>query len=139
VSVVDHRGASLTADRFPGAFRLLERRPEAGLEGLPAGPRALAVVKMRSYAHDREWVRALLAAGVPYVGLLGPRVRGTKILGEIGGDADTARNRVFTPVGLDIGAEGPEQVALSIVAELLAVHTSRRSGSLRERESAIHA
>jgi xanthine dehydrogenase accessory factor len=141
VTVVDHRAASLSRERFPGALRLAERRPEQGLQGLPTGPRAYAVVKMRSYAHDREWLRALLDAGLGYVGLLGPKVRGAKILGEIGGPASSEpeRARVFTPVGLDIGAEGAEQVALSIVAELLAVHSGRRSGSLRERESAIHA
>ncbi|HYR46117.1 MAG TPA: XdhC family protein, partial [Thermoanaerobaculia bacterium] len=66
----------------------------------------------------------------------GPRARGAKILSEIGA---AAGERVFTPVGLDLGAEGPEQVALSIVAELLAVHSSRQPWSLREKEGAIHA
>jgi xanthine/CO dehydrogenase XdhC/CoxF family maturation factor len=140
VTVVDHRAASLSAERFPAAFRLVERRPQEGLSGLPAGPRALAVVKTHSFAHDREWVRRLLEEGVPYVGLLGPRARGAKILEEIGANAsDPAGERVFTPVGLDLGAEGPEQVALSIVAELLAVHSSRQPWSLREKEGAIHA
>jgi len=136
VTVVDHRPATLSQERFPGAFRLDGRRPEEGAAGLPAGPRALAVVKTHSFAHDREWVRQLLAAGVPYIGLLGPRARGAKILSQIG---TPASDRVFTPVGLDLGAEGPEQVAISIVAELLAVHSSRQPWSLREKEGAIHA
>ena len=140
VTVVDHRAASLSAERFPAAFRLVERRPEEELSGLPAGPRALAVVKTHSFGHDREWVRRLLAAGVPYIGLLGPRARGAKILAEVGADvSEPAAERVFTPVGLDLGAEGPEQVALSIVAELLAVHSSRQPWSLRETKGAIHA
>ncbi len=136
VTVVDHRQATLSLERFPAARLLAARRPEDTLSGLPAGPRAFAVVKTHSFAHDREWVRQLLAAGVPYVGLLGPRARGTKILSEIGAEKG---DRVFTPVGLDLGAEGPEQVALSIVAELLAVHSSRQPWSLREKEGAIHA
>ena len=135
VTVVDHRQATLSPERFPGARLLAVRRPEETLSGLPAGPRAFAVVKTRSFAHDREWVRQLLAAGVPYVGLLGPRARGAKILSEIGA---VAGDRVFTPIGLDLGADGPEQVALSIVAELLAVHSSRQPWSLREKEGAIH-
>lgn len=140
VTVVDHRAASLSVGRFPAAFRLVERRPEEGLSGLPAGPRAFAVVKTHSFGHDREWVRRLLAAGLPYIGLLGPRARGANILAEVGADASgSASERVFTPVGLDLGAEGPEQVALSIVAELLAVHSSRQPGSLRETKGAIHA
>ena len=136
VTVVDHRQATLSPERFPAARLLAARRPEDTLSGLPAGPRAFAVVKTHSFAHDREWVRQLLAAGVPYIGLLGPRARGTKILSEIGA---AKGDRVFTPVGLDLGAEGPEQVALSIVAELLAVHSSRQPWSLREKEGAIHA
>lgn len=136
VTLVDHRPSALSKERFPGAFRLDGRRPEEGTFRLPAGPRALAVVKTHSFAHDREWVRQLLAAGVPYIGLLGPRARGAKILAQIG---TPASDRVFTPVGLDLGAEGPEQVAFSIVAELLAVHSSRQPWSLREKEGAIHA
>lgn len=138
VTVVDHRPETLSQDRFPSAFRFGTRRPEEALAGLSVGPRALAVVKTHSFARDREWVRQLLAAGVPYVGLLGPRARGAKILSEIGADGSVA-GRVFTPVGLDLGAEGPEQVAISVVAELLAVHSSRQPWSLRERAGAIHA
>ena len=136
VTVLDHRPATVTAARFPGAFRLVARRSEEGLDGLPVGPRSLAVVKTHSFAHDREWVKRLLGVGVPYVGLLGPKARGTKLLSEIGAADD---GRVFTPVGLDLGAEGPEQVAISIVAELLAVHASKRPWSLRGNEGAIHA
>jgi xanthine dehydrogenase accessory factor len=136
VTVVDHRPAALTKERFPGAFRLVSRRAAEGTSGLPVGPRAFAVVKTHGFAQDREWVRLLLAAGVPYVGLLGPRARGAKILSQIGAEAG---GRVFTPVGLDLGADGPEQVAIAIVAELLAVRASREPVSLREKEGAIHA
>ena len=136
VTVVDHREAALSKERFPGAFRLISRRSDEGLEGLPAGPRTLAVAKTHSFAHDREWVRRLLSAGVPYIGLLGPRARGAKLLSQVG---VTESDRIFTPVGLDLGAEGPEQVAIAIVAELLAVHSSRQPESLREKEGAIHA
>ena len=136
VTVVDHRSAALGPGRFAAGTRLDARRPEAGTAGLPLGPRAFAVVKMHSFAHDREWTRRLLDAGVPYVGLLGPRERGRKILAQIGAEA---AERVFAPVGLDLGAEGPEQVAIAIVGELLAVHASRQPWSLREKEGAIHA
>src|SRR5262249_60347233 len=118
------------------APRRVSRRPGDGLSGRPVGPRAFAVVKTHSLAQDREWVRLALAAGAPYVGLLGPRARGAKILSQIGTEAG---GRVFTPVGLDLGAEGPEQIAIAIVAELLAVRSSRQPWSLREKEAPIHA
>ncbi|HEY1250117.1 MAG TPA: XdhC family protein [Thermoanaerobaculia bacterium] len=136
VTVVDHRPAALLPGRFAEDVRLDARRPEAGTGGLPLGPRSFAVVKMHSFAHDREWARSLRDAGVPYVGLLGPRERGRKILTQIGAEAG---ERFFAPVGLDLGAEGPEQIAVAIVGELLAVHASRQPWSLREKEGAIHA
>jgi xanthine dehydrogenase accessory factor len=136
VVVVDHRAALLSKERFPGASRCHRMRPEEGSSGLPLGPNAYTVVKTHSFGHDREWVRQLLAAGVPYVGVVGPRARTRKLLEEIGASGS---NRVFGPVGLDLGAEGPEQVALSIVAEILAARSSREPRPLSEREGAIHA
>lgn len=136
VTVVDHREAFLSADRFPGAARRARLRPEDGAGTLPVGPRTYAVVMSHSFAHDREWARHLLFAGAPHVGLLGPRARTEEILRQIGAEGDA---RVFGPVGLDLGAEGPEQVALAVVAELLAAHTSREPAHLRQRSGAIHA
>jgi xanthine dehydrogenase accessory factor len=89
-----------------------------------------------SLEHDREWVGRLLETDVPYVGLLGPRGRGEKILSEVRG---IRPERVYGPVGLELGAEGPEQVALSIVAEILAVWAGRQPGHLREKLVAVHA
>ena len=135
VTVVDHRPAHLSSERFPDAERI-ERRPADGLDGLPLGPRAYPVVMTHSFEHDREWVRRLLGTDVPYIGLLGPRARGDEILHQI--DA-VATGRLFAPVGLRLGADGPEQVAVSIVAELLAVVTSSAPRHLRDEEGVIHA
>lgn len=136
VTVIDHRPAHLTPERFPPPARLVLRRPEEGLQGLELGPRHQAVVQTHSLANDREWIRALLLSPIAYLGLLGPRTRREELLEELGiqpGD------RLYAPVGLDIGADGPEQVAVSIVAELLAVQSGRRPRHLRDREGAIHA
>ena len=135
VTVIDHRPAYLSRKRFPDAERI-DRRPADGLEGLPLGPRAHLVVMTHSFAHDREWVRLLLRTDVPYIGLLGPRARKEEILKQI--DA-TGTDRLFAPVGLDLGADGPEQVAVSILAELLALRASGAPRHLRERDGVIHA
>jgi len=142
VTIVDHRPAYLSAERFPGAERI-DRRPADGLEGLPLGRRTYAVVMTHSFAYDRDWVAHLLRTDVPYVGLLGPRARRDEILERI--DAASAQSsamgaeRLFAPVGLDLGADGPEQVAVSIVAELLAVRAVSAPRHLREKEGVIHA
>ena len=135
VTVVDHRPAYLSPERFPDAERV-DRRPTDGLNGLPLGPRTHLVVMTHSFAHDREWVRRLLRTGAPYIGLLGPRARRDEILEQI--DA-TETGPLYAPVGLDLGADGPEQVAVSILAELLAVRASSAPRHLRDKEGVIHA
>jgi len=115
---------------------LVEARPDSQLSDLSFGARSYAVVKMRSLTFDRAWVKRLLSTPVPYIGLLGPRIRTDEVLSELGAEDN---DRVFGPVGLDIGGDGPEQIAISIVAEMLAVMSGREPGHLRARNGAIHA
>ncbi len=136
VNVVDHRPAFLTAARFPPPVNLALRRASDGVAGLLQGKRPFAVVQTHALIHDRDWLRALLAESLAYIGLLGPRARGDEVLRQLGASAS---ERVFAPVGLDLGADGPEQVAISIVAELLAVHSGRDPRHLRARQGGIHA
>lgn len=138
VTLVDHRQGLMQPEWFPQASRLILARPEEAID-LPPAERSLAVVKTHSLNHDREWVRRLLAAGLPYVGVLGPRARTETILREIGATSPLDAERVFGPVGLDLGADGPRQVALAIVAELLAFTAQRQPRHLAERKEAIHA
>jgi xanthine dehydrogenase accessory factor len=135
VVVVDHRPAYLTADRFPAAMQLMLRRPEAGVEGLGLSRNHFAVVQTHALQHDRAWVSALAVKQLAYLGLLGPRGRKEQVMRDLSLD----ENALFAPVGLDLGADGPEQVALSIVAEMLAVHAHREPRHLRARTGGIHA
>jgi len=136
VTMVDHRQAFLNPERFPLAQRLLCRRPEAGVDDLGVDPRTLVIVMTHSFAHDRDWLKWFLATGARYMGLLGPRERADRILGQLGARDDS---RVFAPVGLSLGADGPEQIAISVVAELLAVFSRQQPGHLRGKTEAIHA
>ncbi len=138
VTLVDHRPALLDPVAFPQASQWLLARPDDPAVSLPPASRSLAVVKTHSLAVDREWVRRLLAAGLPYVGVLGPRARTESILRDIGAADPADTERVFGPVGLDLGADGPRQVAVSIVAELLAFTARREPRHLVERKEAIH-
>ena len=134
VTLVDHRRAYLQPERFPQATHLVTRRPEEGVQDIAFGPETYAVVMTHSLGDDLEWVGHLLRTDVAYVGLLGPRTRTDRILEKVGGEGT---ERVFGPVGLDIGADGPEQIALCIVAELLAVRSLRKPRHLRQREGAV--
>ena len=101
------------------------------------GRRHFAVVQTHSLEHDLEWMRALLREPLAYLGLLGPRSRKVALLRELGVEGSEPA-QLFAPVGLDLGAEGPEQIAISIVAEALAVHAGRSPDHLRARSGGIH-
>lgn len=126
VAVVDVRPAHATHTRF--------------LDALDA--RTCAVVMTHHYVHDVPLMRALLTQRLAYLGLLGPKKRAEKIFAELrsGGFPVTAamRARVRAPVGLDLGGNGPEAVALSILSEIQSVLNERDARPLRERKGAIH-
>ncbi len=133
VTLIDHRRGYLTPERFPEPLRLVHRRASEGIP--PLGRQHFAVVQTHSLQHDRDWLRALLAQPLSYVGLLGPGGRKEELLRQLGAQPS---EKLFAPVGIDLGAEGPEQVAVSIVSELLAVRAGRAPGHLRDRRGGIH-
>ena len=135
VTVADHRGAFLSPERFPPGVRLVQARPEYDAVAIAAAGNTLAVVMTHILSQDRGWVQRFAKAGIRYVGVLGSKTRRGDILKGLG-DAD--RKNIFGPVGLDLGAEGPEQMAVSIVAELLAVWSGRKPQHLRDRKQPIH-
>jgi xanthine dehydrogenase accessory factor len=149
VDLIDHLDGLLAPEWFPRAVRRTLARPDDAHVALPPAARSLAVVKTHSLAHDREWVRRLLGAGFPYVGVLGPKARTESILRDVGdayavgGDTPSwedgvRENRVYGPIGLDLGADGPQQVAISIMAELLAFVAKRDARHLSQRVESIH-
>ena len=138
VDVADPRRAWLRPVRFAGA-RLLDVEPAEAAEASGAGEWTAAVVMSHDYLRDAAFVGGLLGRGITYLGILGPRDRTERLLSELErqpSEADLAI--IHAPAGLDIGADGAEQVATSIVAEILATLHGRRGGPLREREGAIH-
>jgi xanthine/CO dehydrogenase XdhC/CoxF family maturation factor len=93
------------------------------------------VVMTHNYLYDLALLRTMIATKISYIGLLGPKSRGNQLLAECGGDA----NGVHNPAGLNLGAETPEEIALSIVAEIQAVLNDRDGQPLRELDGPLHA
>jgi len=139
VVVVDRRPGYLTADRFPAAAALVRSAGDELGDALPLDAECYAVVMNHNFADDQAYVRALLKTPVAYIGMLGPRQRTERILRNLVAEGPMDEGRVYGPVGLDIGTDGAEQVALAVIAEILAVRSGRRARSLRERAGAIHA
>ena len=138
VDVVDPRRSFLREERFPGA-RLLDAQPSDAAGATGAGEWTAAVVMSHDFHRDAAFLGGFLGRSVPYLGVLGPRERTDRLLAELPaapGDADRAA--LHAPAGLDIGADGSEQVATAIVAEILAVLHGRSGGHLRSRPGPIH-
>lgn len=126
VDVVDHRPALLDAVRLGDADRRSESRPAAFLAALPRTPDA-ALVMTHLASTDLEALRALAGMAVPYVGLLGPPGRRDELLAQLPRDGRNAlRPRLHAPVGLPLGGEGPESIALAIAADLQRHFHARR-------------
>ncbi|NKB23018.1 MAG: hypothetical protein GKR87_01185 [Kiritimatiellae bacterium] len=135
VFVVDHRSSNLTPDRFPDAVKWVHRHPEEGVDGLPVDANSYVVLKGHTFVHDNEWLHQFLSTDVRYIGLLGPRLRQEKILENI---KENEKSKIYGPIGLDLGGEGHEQVALSIVSEILTIWAGRIPQHLRDRKKSIH-
>jgi len=139
-TVVDPRPAYATEDRFPGARIILA---DSGLweERVIIGRRTYVVVMNHHLERDRVAIRLALNSPAPYVGVLGPRSRCQRMLEALEKEGVTfgeeKLTRMYNPVGLDIGAETPEEVAISILSEILAFRKGHAGGFLRGRDS-IH-
>ncbi len=100
------------------------------------------VLMSHDYKTDKINLPKVLQTGAFYVGMLGPRVRSERIFNELADEGkslpDEIMERIYAPAGLDIGALSPEEIALSIIAEIKAVFSKREGGFLRLRQSAIH-
>lgn len=145
VHVADRRTGLLVPERFPPGARLLpgdaaSLAAQVAAGGVVATPDDFAVVMSHDFADDAAALRTLLDTPLRYIGMLGPRARTERILAALDREGITVdRDRLYAPVGLDIGTDGAEQVAIAIVAELLAVRSGRAPRSLRERTMPIHA
>lgn len=139
VDVVDPRRSWLRADRFPGA-RLLAVDAAQAADASGAGEWTAVVVMSHDYLRDAAFVGGFLGRGITYLGILGPRDRTERLLAELSSQPSAEDLAVIhAPAGLDIGADGAEQVATAIVAEILTVLHGRSGGRLRERPGPIHS
>lgn len=142
VTVIDHRPALLAEMRLPEAAGRLVRRAEHGIDDLPCDGRTAVALLTHIFETDAAWLRALLPQPVAYVGVLGSRNRAARLvddLRESGAEiTDEMHGRLFAPIGLDLGGESPESIALAAVAEMEAVFHQRPGGFLKTRQSPIH-
>ncbi len=137
VGLLDHRPAFARPERFPEADAVHAGHPAQVLPGLPLDARSAVVLMTHNYAKDLESLRLLLPSQAGYLGLMGSRARGRKLLAELAAEGIQADARLHTPVGLDLGADTPESITLAILAEIQASLSGRSARALRDSGTSI--
>jgi xanthine dehydrogenase accessory factor len=127
--VVDDRDEFANAERYPEADEIWVRSFEGVLEGEMLGPEAYIVIVTRGHLYDKDVLAQTLQRETAYVGMIGSRRKRNMVYQALRDEGFTEDQlaRVHSPIGLDIAAETPEEIAVSIVAELIAVRAKRSS------------
>jgi xanthine/CO dehydrogenase XdhC/CoxF family maturation factor len=135
VTIVAGPGSSGGRERFSAADVLRVAEKEDPSTGVIPEPGAAVVLMTHDFPRDAQILRSLSDRPLRYLGLLGPRSRGERLLTQARGGQ---RWNAFFPVGLDLGADNPELIALAIVSEIQAVLADRPAGQLRDRPGPIY-
>jgi xanthine dehydrogenase accessory factor len=142
-TLVDGRPNYATAERFPTVKKLLVAKPEKVLDGLEINEWTAFVLMTHNYNYEIAFLKHLLPLHPSYIGILGPKKKLDRMLDELeeNGTFITEMNleTIHGPVGLDIGSETSEEIALSIIAEIKAVFSKRNGKSLKHKTTVIHS
>jgi xanthine/CO dehydrogenase XdhC/CoxF family maturation factor len=142
VRVADGRNTHAKPERFTSACQVLVSKPEKVLEHIPVDDRTVFVLMTHNYNYDLAMLRALLEKEVRYIGMLGPKKKLDRMLDELKEAGihvtDAQKATIYGPVGLEIGAETAEDIALSVLAEIMGVLNDKKGTSLRNKSEVIH-
>ncbi|MCB0646361.1 MAG: XdhC family protein [Saprospiraceae bacterium] len=142
VVVVDGRNHLAKQERFTPSCQIVVSKPEQVLDRLRIDHRTAFVLMTHNYKYDLAMLKALSTREVNYVGMLGPKKKFDNMLADLNDEGhvipDRVLSRIHAPIGLEIGAETPEEIALSIISEIKAVFGKAPGGFLRDKPGPIH-
>ncbi len=138
VTVVDPRPVFLTDERFPAADERIVGWPTRVLEGLPIDASTTVVVLSHDDRFDAAVIDLALRRGAGYVGAMGSRATHDRRLAALHALGTPDLGRLRSPIGLDIGAETPAELAVAIMAEVIAVRRGAPGGALADGSGPIH-
>jgi xanthine/CO dehydrogenase XdhC/CoxF family maturation factor len=143
IAVIDGRPNYALPERFPSAKKVIVAKPENILPHLELNEWTAFVLMTHNFNYEVAFMRELLPLSLPYIGILGPKKKLERMLAELedGGTKITDKHlkNIYGPVGLDIGSESSEEIALSIVSEIKAVLSARKGYSLKYKPASIHS
>ena len=141
-TVIDGRPAYAKKERFPASCQVLLAKPEQVIDQIDINDRTAIVLMTHNYNYDLAMLGMLAKKEIMYTGMLGPKKKLDRMkaeLSEKGIDLTPMQlARIHSPVGLDIGAETPEEIALSILAEIKTVFSAAKAMPLKEHTAPIH-
>lgn len=141
-TVIDGRVSHAKKQRFPKANAVIVARPENALSMVTVDEQTVFLLMTHNYNYDMAVLRQLVTTNIVYTGVLGPRKKMERIYTELQQEGinitNEQRAKIYGPVGLDIGAETAEEIAVSIIAEIKAVFSARKGNMLRDNNETIH-
>ncbi len=142
VTIVDGRHTYAKIERFSSACQIIVSKPEKVLQQIPIDEKTVFVLMTHNYNYDYAILKALLDKNIPYIGALGPKKKLDNMITDLKAENiflnERQKNILYGPVGLEIGAETPAEIALSITAEIMSVMNNKKGGSLRNLVTEIH-
>jgi xanthine/CO dehydrogenase XdhC/CoxF family maturation factor len=142
-TVVDGRPSLARPERFVPSCRVLVAKPDHVLDNIAIDDETVFLLMTHNYNYDLAMLKALTKKNIVYIGSLGPRQKLDRMLDDMKAEGiiltDDQLEHIYGPTGLEIGAETPEEIALSILAEIKAALAKTEVRSLRENENTIHS
>lgn len=138
VTVVDCRAQEATLKRFRQADDIVLTRREIVADQVTLAASSIVVIMTHNYYDDVAILESVLPIQPKYIGILGSRQRSQKLVAELSPEAQNLAVQLHQPIGLDLGGETPEEIALAIIAEIQAVQHDRQGIFLKHRTEAIH-
>lgn len=142
ITIQEGRATHVTSKRFPKADALHTVKSEQFLENIIVDDQTFFVLMTHNYKYDLAVLKSLFEIDCNYIGILGPKSKFNRMLDDLHNEgiipSEEQLQRVHSPIGLDIGSETAEEIALSIVSEIKAFATERIGTSLRYKKGKIH-
>lgn len=142
-TVIDGRPSHAKKERFSSTCQVIISKPENVLEQISIDQQTVFVLMTHNYNYDFAMLKALVKTKAKYIGMLGPRKKFDRMQDDMKSEgiklSDVELSRIYSPVGLELGAETAEEIALSIISEIKAVLAGKMGGSLRHNMNPIHS
>jgi xanthine/CO dehydrogenase XdhC/CoxF family maturation factor len=142
ITIADGRKTYANSKRFSKATKIFVGKPAEVIPQITIHEQSIFVLMSHNYQYDIEMLRLLIKSPCAYIGILGPKKKTEKMLAELAQDGmeitAAVIEKIHGPAGLDIGAETPQEIALSIISEIKAVLSKKAGGALRNKSGFIH-